>query len=72
MSINDRPTMEDIRLEKQRLQTILNEIEADAMKLISRIDKARIELENTQTADDVCTYNENNDLEKGLIHIKLV
>lgn len=71
MKFNDRPTTEDIKLEKKRLMAVLNEIEADALQLISRIDKAKIELEKTQTADDVCAYNENNDLEKGLIHIKL-
>jgi hypothetical protein len=64
MKFNDRPTTEDIKLEKKRLMAVLNEVEADALQLISRIDKAKIELEKTENADDVTFYNENNDFDE--------
>lgn len=61
----------DIEKKRNELLAILAELDADIQTLSDRIAKAREDLANVYTVDDVKRFDENCDLEKGLKHIQL-
>ncbi len=50
---------------------ILAELDAEIQTLSDRVTKAREDLANVYTVDDVKRFDGNHDLEKGLKHIQL-
>ena len=61
----------DIEKKKGELLAILAELDAEIQTLSDRIAKAREDLANVYTVDDVKRFDENCDLEKGLKYIQL-
>lgn len=61
----------DIEKKKAELFAILAELDAEIQILSDSIAKAREDLANVYTMDDVKRFGENCDLEKGLKHIQL-
>ena len=61
----------DIEKKKAELFAILAELDAEIQTLSDRVTKAREDLENVYTVDDVKRFDGNHDLEKGLKHIQL-
>lgn len=61
----------DIEKKKAELFAILAELDAEIQTLSDRVTKAREDLANVYTVDDVKRFDENHDLEKGLKHIQL-
>nr|DAE69039.1 MAG TPA: hypothetical protein [Caudoviricetes sp.] len=62
----------DIEKKKAELFAILAEVDAEIQTISDRIAKAREDLTNVYTVDDVERFRENCDLEKGLEHILLI
>lgn len=61
----------DIEKRSNEMFAILTELDAEIRVLSDRIAKAREDLANVYTVDDVKRFDENCDLEKGLKHIQL-
>jgi hypothetical protein len=61
----------DVEKKRDELLAILAELDAEIQTLSNRIAKAREDLANVYTVDDVKRFGENCDLEKGLKHIQL-
>lgn len=61
----------DIEKRRNEMFAILTELDAEIRVLSDRIAKAREDLANVYTVDDVKRFDENCDLEKGLKHIQL-
>ena len=62
----------DIEKKKAELFAILAELDAEIQTISDRIAKAREDLANVYTEDDVKRFAENCDLEEGLEHILLI
>lgn len=56
---------------KQEYLNTINEIENEIVILQSRLEKAKAELINARTAEDIERFRRENDLEEGLEHIAL-
>lgn len=56
---------------KQEYQNTLDELQNDILILQSNIKKAKNELINVETEEDIEHFYEENDLEDGLKHISL-
>lgn len=56
---------------KKELINSLNEVENEAKTLLERIEKARAELQNVKTHEDMDKFCEANDIEEGFKHIEL-
>lgn len=63
--------MKYIEARKHRIFRELDEIESDIKKLSLRIIRAREELELVKTESDAKIFDERNDLEAGLVHIRI-
>ncbi|WWR19808.1 hypothetical protein V1226_25830 [Lachnospiraceae bacterium JLR.KK009] len=61
----------NIEEKKNKALTFLNELETEITILYTRIDKARKEVSNVSTEEDIDTFIQNNDLEKDLDYISL-
>lgn len=61
----------DIEKKKAELFAILAELDAEIQTLSDRVTKAREDLANVYTVDDVKRFDGSHDLEKGLKHIQL-
>lgn len=61
----------DIEKRRNEMLAILAELDAEIRILSDRIAKAREDLANVYTVDDVKRFDENCDLEKGLKYIQL-
>lgn len=60
-----------IEEKKAEMFEILAELDAEIRILSDHIAKAREDLANVYTVDDVKRFDESNDLEKGLKYIQL-
>lgn len=56
---------------KQRALTFLDELDSELLILRCRIAKARNELPDIETEDQIDAFIQNNDLEKDLNHVYL-
>lgn len=63
--------MKDIEARKHEIFRDLDAIESEVKKLSLRIIRARAELELVKTESDAKIFDERNDLEAGLVHIRI-
>lgn len=61
----------NIKKLKQEYQNTLDELQNDILILKSNIKKAKNELINVETEEDIEHFRKENDLEDGLKHISL-
>lgn len=59
----------EIEKEKEELIGLLSEIECEAMLLIERVKKAKMELPAVQTKEDAEKYETENEIDVGFKHI---
>lgn len=61
----------DLEASKKEFMDSLIEVENEAKLLLERIEKAKTELQNVKTQEDIDKFNAENDIEEGLEHIEL-
>ena len=61
----------DIEKSKQEYLNTLNELQNEILLLQSRIKKAKNQILNVKTEDDIKRFRSENDLEEGLKYICL-
>lgn len=63
--------MIDLSDDKEKIIRKLNEIESEIPILLKRIEKAKKEIVNVKTLEDARIFEENNDLNGGLMHLEV-